>query len=145
MITVLLTRAQVAALYPAISLHFDRRVTRWTQRKLLLGEVVLALAAIPESESYAPEAVMGLCAVFLDEEGIERGVTVVHRDHRSRGIGSALLALRTEIYPGVVSRVWEGNTASLRMCARAGHTVQGEAEANGKRILLVGDTVPRGT
>lgn len=142
MIVVEIDGTKVAALYPYLRPDFDRRITAWAQDRLRTGAVVIAVVALPDAAPYAPGDVTGLCAVILDPAGVERGITVVRRAHRNQGIGSALLVHRTTLRPGVVSRVWDGNHASLRMCAKAGHSAQGEDERDGKRILLVAPTEP---
>jgi GNAT superfamily N-acetyltransferase len=133
---------EVADLYPILRPDFDRRITPWAQDCLRTGATVIAVIALPDATPDDPTRALGLCAVILDPAGVERGVTVVGRAYRNQGIGAALLRHRTALHPGVVSRVWAGNAASLRMCAKAGHGVQGEATHDGKRILLVAPDEP---
>jgi GNAT superfamily N-acetyltransferase len=132
-----ITGREVADLYPTLRPSFDRRISAWAQDRLRTGATVIAVVALPDAAPYDPARVLGLCAVIVDPQGVERGVTVVGRAYRNQGIGAALLRHRTALHPGVVSRVWDRNAASLRMCAKAGHGVQGEEVHAGKRILLV--------
>ncbi len=64
------------------------------------------------------EEVIGFSAVYRASLGELRGVTVVKNAWRKRGIGTALLRKRLAIMPDVVTKVWVGNKASIRICEK---------------------------
>ncbi len=101
-------------LYPEFYSHFERRVRDSSLRKLKAGDIICLVVA----ETISKEPVGFSCTLL--NEGEEVGVTVVKNDWRSQGIGTELLKERYKFRPNVLTKVWEKNVPSKKMCESAG-------------------------
>ena len=54
---------------------------------------------------------------FASADG-ERSITVVHKDHRGKGVATALMCEKKALVPGLKSHVAVTNTASMRLGAK---------------------------
>ncbi len=106
--------SMMTVLYPEFYPHFERRIRDSSLRKLKVGDVVCLVVA----ETVLKEPVGFSCTLF--NEGEEVGVTVVKNNYRGQGIGTKLLKERYKFRPNVLTKVWEKNIASRKMCEASG-------------------------
>ena len=105
--------------------HLDKRVRDYSIQKLEQGDLIILLIATLNLEF---NITIGFSATLLDEEEKEIGVTVVKKEYRNLGAGTALLKKRYKYRPNVVTKVWDGNVASNIMCHKAGLIVSGHEQ-----------------
>lgn len=105
--------------------HLDKRVRDYSIRKLEQGNLIILLIANLDLEF---NMTIGFSTTLLDEEGKEVGVTVVKKEYRNLGVGAALLKERYKYRPNVITKVWDGNSASNIMCQKAGLVVVGHEQ-----------------